>query len=138
MMNDNIHYFKLIMKEDNKEYLFALKNVKIYKKWIDSFREAMRFIEFSLFIKEIPSSQQIITFLNDDKNQISFHRRKTETVVKKTLSIMNLKAVNLQDEMQERENSGRKSKKLKETNDNSSIVSSQDYKESEIMLGSIL
>lgn len=68
MMNDNIHYFKLIMKEDNKEYLFALKNVKIYKKWIDSFREAMRFIEFSLFIKEIPSSQQIITFLNDDKN----------------------------------------------------------------------
>lgn len=44
LMSDKVFYFRIVMKEKDKQMLFGLKNSKIYDKWIHNFRATIKYL----------------------------------------------------------------------------------------------
>jgi len=78
-------------------------------------------------MKMTPVNEQIIEYLNDENDTITFHKRKVEKdkFQKKTMSIMNLKAESDQSYSQKDKHRSYSNKHINESGKNS-VVSNDD------------
>ena len=74
--------------------MFAVNHENIRKRWLYHFKVALKYQQFSLYVKSVAAGDQVVEFMDDEKGQAILHKRKLPETpsIKSRNSIMDLKA----------------------------------------------
>ena len=97
LMSDKMSYFTIEAKGKEKALLLAVKHEPLCKRWIKTIRNAKLYLEFAVFNKPVPASEQVVEIFNDETGHTTLYKRKAATnstldTPKRSSSIMDLKS----------------------------------------------